>query len=524
VFDDLVALVAIYRPGPMAFISTYAKNKRRPSQVTFDDPRLEPITGPTYGVAIYQEQLMAISRSIAGFSPSRADDLRKAVGKKDKDLMASMKEEFVQGCVAGGTPNDVALRLWGLCEAAGDYSFNKSHAACYALLAYRTAWLKANYPSEYMAALLTSVMDTKDRVPFYVAACSDMGISVLPPDVNVSGAEFEVTDDADIRFGLTAVKGVGDAAVQAILEARGTGNWFTSLWDFCRRVNGAAVNKRALESLIRGGALDSTMASRAGMLENLEQAMKAASRARTDLAAGQESLFGGLEDTSAVGSVVLDPPILTEEFEKEDLLRYEKEALGLYVSSHPLQDCRRQLARAVTCGVGQLGEKNDGSPVTIGGIVGAVKPITTRKGDQMLFVRIDDLEGSVEVVIVPAVFSESRDLLVADALVLISGRVDQKGEGETKVVAQAVRRFEPEAGGEEDKLRLVVDAGRVAGDHLETLKQILSDHPGDAAVVLEMATNDGPVRLRFGDDFKVDASDRSLAASLKSLFGERCIA
>ncbi|MEW6583415.1 MAG: DNA polymerase III subunit alpha, partial [Actinomycetota bacterium] len=522
-FADLVALVALYRPGPMAFIGTYAKNKRNPSQVAFDDPRLEPITGPTYGVAIYQEQLMAISRAIAGFSPSRADDLRKAVGKKDKDLMASLKEEFIQGCLGSGTASAVAQKLWGLCEAAGDYSFNKSHAACYALLAYRTAYLKANYPAEYMAALLSSVMDTKDRVPFYVGACSEMGISVLPPDVNVSGSDFAVADDGDIRFGLTAVKGVGENAVASIIAARESGGRFTSLYDFCRRIDGAQVNKRALESLIRGGALDSTGASRAGMLEHLDAAMRQASRHRNDLAAGQESLFGGLEDQAA-GSVALDPPILTPEMEKEDLLRSEKEALGLYVSSHPLQDCRRQLARAVSCSLGDLSDRRDGEPVTVGGLVGAVKPITTRRGEQMLFVRLDDLEGSVEIVVVPAVYTEARDLLTVDALVLVSGRVDQKGEGETKIVAQGVRPFEPEPGGEEDRLVLKVDAGRVAADHLDLLKQLLMDHRGEAPVILEMATDEGPVRLRFGDGYKVDARDRSLVASLKTLFGERCIA
>jgi len=244
---------------------------------------------------------------------------------------------------------------------------------------------------------------------------------------------------------------------------------------------------------------------------------------RNDVAAGQESLFGGMEEGNGAGSVLLDPPILTPELAKDELLRAEKEALGLFVSSHPLQDCRRQLARAVSCGMGQIGDRKDGEPVTVGGIVGEVKAITTRRGEPMMFVRLDDLEGSVEVVVVPAVLSEARELLVADGLVLIAGRVDQKGEGETKVVAQSVRAFAPESGGEEDRLVLRVDAARVAGDHLELLKQLLSDHRGDAPVILEMATNDGPVRLRFGDGYRVDARDRSLMASLKSLFGERCV-
>ncbi|MEQ9093815.1 MAG: DNA polymerase III subunit alpha, partial [Miltoncostaeaceae bacterium] len=346
-FADLIALVALYRPGPMAFIPTYAKNKRNPKLVTFPDPRLEPITGPTYGVAVYQEQLMAISRALAGFSPARADDLRKAVGKKDKVLMASLKDEFLQGCGESGTDAKVAADLWGLCEAAGDYSFNKSHAACYALLAYRTAYLKANHPAEYMASLLSSVMDTKDRVPFYVAACREMGLSVLPPDVNVSLSDFSVTGPQTIRFGLTAVKGVGESAVASIIAARDTDGPFASIWDFCRRVDQAQVNKRALESLIRSGALDSTGATRFGMLDCLAAAMGQAARRRNDQASGQESLFGMLEATTAPAE--LDSPVDPREMPKDELLAAEKEALGLYVSSHPLHDCRRQLARAVTC-------------------------------------------------------------------------------------------------------------------------------------------------------------------------------
>jgi len=526
-FDDVIALVALYRPGPMAFISTYARNKKDPSRVTFDDPRLEPITGPTYGVAIYQEQLMAIARAIASFSPARADDLRKAVGKKDKVLMASLEDEFIAGCKASGTKAEVARKLWGLCEAAGDYSFNKSHAACYALLAYRTAWLKANYPAEYMTALLSSVMDTKDRVPFYVAACAEMGLAVLPPDVNASGSDFEVTDpdQGEIRFGLSAVKGVGENAVGAILAARADGGPFASIWDFCRRVEGGVVNKRALESLIRAGALDSTGATRLGMLEALPMAMGQAARRRNDAALGQESLFGML-DAGPVGAIDLDPPISTREMERDELLRGEQEALGLYVSSHPLQECAAQLARAVTCGLGSLPNRGDGELVTVGGLVGAVKPVTTRRGEPMMFLRLDDLESTVEVVVVPAVCAEARPLLEVGAILLISGRVDQKEAGETKVVAQQVRAFAGANGGglSDDRLLVRVDAALFPAEHLGRLKQVLADHRGSAAVVLEMRTDEGPVRLRFGDQFRVDSRDRNLMASLKALFGERCVA
>ncbi len=515
-FADLVALVALYRPGPMAFIPEYARNKRDPSKVRFSDPRLSPITGPTYGVAIYQEQLMAISRALAGFSPSRADDLRKAVGKKDKDLMASLKDEFVQGCIAAGTSSNVADELWILCERAGDYSFNKSHAACYALLAYRTAYLKANYPAQYMAALLSSVMDTKDRVPFYVSACNEMGLEVLPPDVNVSESDFAVTGEKEIRFGLSAVKGVGENAVASVVTARETDGPFTSIFDFCGRVDPAAVNKRALESLIRGGAFDTTTGSRFGMLEALPQAIGAAARKRSDAASGQESLFGLLEDSS---SAEVDPPLSDVEMDKDELLRAEKEALGLYVSSHPLKDCRRQLQRAVTCGLGALGERGDREMIKVGGIIGHAKTITNRAGDQMMFLRLDDLQGSVEVVVVAAVYSECRELLREDGLVIIEGRVDQKSESETKIVARSVMPFVPEPGGEEDRVIIRIDADRFLHRHLDDLKRLIGDHRGDARMILEMRTTDGPVRLRFGEDFRVDSEDSTLVASLKSLFG-----
>ncbi len=522
-FADLVALVALYRPGPMAFIPTYAKNKRDPSRVRFADPRLEPITGPTYSVAVYQEQLMQISRALAGFSPARADDLRKAVGKKDKELMASLRDEFVQGCLDSGTDPKVADDLWGLCEAAGDYSFNKSHAACYALLAYRTAYLKANHPAEYMAAVLTSVMDTKDRVPFYVAACSDMGIEVLPPDVNRSESGFAVTGDREIRFGMTAVKGVGENAVLALVDERASGGPFTSLWDFCRRVDPAQLNKRALESLIRGGALDCTRATRAGMLDALPAAMAQAAKRRTDQAAGQESLFGLLDDAGG-GSMEADPPITMPEMDKDELLAGEKEAIGLYVSSHPLADCRRQLRRLTTVTLGEVATCADGQSVTLGGIIGAVKNITTKRGEPMAFVRLDDLEGAIEVVVVPQVLAAAREIIAEDSLVLITGRIDQKGEGETKLVAQAVDPFQPDPADEEDRLLLEVEASRFAQADMGLLKKLFSDHPGDAAVIVALRTPEGETRMRLGREYLVDPGDRGLLASLKSMFGERAVA
>ena len=265
---------ALYRPGAMDQIPTYARGKRNPDSIAYPDDRLRPITESTKGVILYQEQAMQIAKTLAGFSGPKADDLRKAIGKKNREAMAELKPEFFEGCRASGVAHDVIESLWATNEKSADYSFNKSHAACYALISYRTAWLKANYPAEYMAALISSVMDTKDKVPFFVNQAEAMGIEILPPDVNESDHEFMVVD-GNIRFGLDAVKGVGYAAVEAIKRAREEGGPFTSLWDFCERVDARTVNKRSIEALIKCGAFGSTGATRRGMLEVLDSAQAA---------------------------------------------------------------------------------------------------------------------------------------------------------------------------------------------------------------------------------------------------------
>ena len=297
-FDDLVALNALYRPGAMDQIPTYARGKRDPESISYPDERLRSILEATKGVILYQEQAMQIAKDIAGFSGAKADDLRKAIGKKNREAMAKLKPEFVAGCQASGTSPSVIEWLWATNEKSADYSFNRSHAACYALIAYRTAWLRANYPAEYMAALISSVMDTKDKVPFFVSQAEQMGISILPPDVNLSDHEFVVVD-GNIRFGLDAVKGVGYQAVEAIKVARGDADRtrptpihpFRDLWDFCARVDGRAVNKKAIEALIKCGAFGSTGHSRKGMLSVLEQAQGAGQKAQQDALIGQGSIF-----------------------------------------------------------------------------------------------------------------------------------------------------------------------------------------------------------------------------------------
>ncbi|MDP8910461.1 MAG: DNA polymerase III subunit alpha, partial [Actinomycetota bacterium] len=416
-FEDLIALVALYRPGPMGYIPVYARRKAGAEPVTFPDRRLEPITGPTYGICIYQEQYMEIAKQIAGFPPGEADDLRKAIGKKIHSLMASLKDKFLEGCAQSGTSPAVAHQLWKDMEQAQDYSFNKSHAACYALIAYRTAWLRANHPHEYMAALISSVMNTKDKVPYYVNACHELGVEVLPPDVNSSACDFAVVE-GKIRFGLNAVKNVGDSAARAIVRAREEGGEFRSLWDFVERVDPQVVNKRSLESLVKCGALDSTGAPRRGMLECLDDALAWGARQQADRLAGQGSIFD-LGD--ALGASVAERPrhhrtIPPGEFDKNELLRIEKETLGLYVSEHPLHSIRDQLRRKTDCSLAEVERRRDGEIVTVGGIAGAVKQLTTKKGEPMVFLRLDDVTGSAEVVVFNSVYAAARELCEADRI------------------------------------------------------------------------------------------------------------
>src|SRR6476620_3121275 len=494
-FADLVALGALYRPGAMAYIPAYAKGKKDPASVRYPDPRLRAISEETHGCVIYQEQLMAIARTMAGFSGAEADDLRKAIGKKKRDLMATMKEQFMAGLKESGTDTRVAKDLWKLNEAAADYSFNKSHAACYALISYRTAFLKANYPAEYMAAVISSVINTKDKVPFFVNRCEEMGIEVLPPDVNESDHGCVVSEKA-IRFGLDAVKNVGHSAVEAILRARADGR-FRSLWDFCERVDTRAVNKRAIECLIKCGALDSTGASRKGLLEVLPAAIAFGQKAQEDSRLGQSSIFdlgGGAEESDP--SPRHHAPIRAEEFDQRELLRLEKETLGTFLSSHPLAEVKEALRARVDCSLSSLTDRPDGSWVSVGGIITEFKRHKSKNGSLMSFATLDDVEGQIEMLVMGKAYEASHDFLAADAIVLVRGRLDHKGRGEIKLVAQEVELFEPtedevakaRAARDTGPLRLGIDSSAFGASLVEELKVILGHFPGDSEVILVMKT------------------------------------
>ncbi len=521
-FEDLVALVALYRPGPMANIPTYAARKNGREPVRYADPRLEPILSGTMGVYIYQEQSMQIAKDLAGFTPAEADDLRKAIGKKNADLMASLKPRFIEGCAQNGVDPKVAADMWDENERSAEYSFNKSHAACYALISYRTAFLKANYPAEYMAALISSVMDTKDKVPFYVAECESMGLEVLPPDVNSSQRDFAVVEGR-IRFGLSAVKNVGENAVRAIIEARAEDGRFTSVWDVAERVDAQHVSSRVLESLIRAGALDSTGDARRGMLLVLDQAVQSGRKAQADRHAGQTNLFEGLDPglTGGGGGSGSHPPVPEGEFDKKELLVGERETLGLYVSSHPLADIADQLRRKVDVAVRELEHRKEGETVTIGGLVSSVRQTMTKKGDPMAFVQLEDTTGVVEVVVFSKAYTAARALLEQDRTVIVKGRVDQRGGGETKLVAFEVLAFDavPVVG----IVRIEIDARTAPADAIERLRRICEEYHGDHPVVVDLRTSVGHRRLRLGPGFRV-RPDQALFAEIQASVGAVSIA
>ena len=519
-FDDLVALVSLYRPGAMDSIPAYARGKRDPDSVNIPDERLEPIIGPTMGVILYQEQAMLISKEMAGFTGAQADDLRKAIGKKNREAMAALKPAFFEGCAERGTSHDVIEWLWATNEKSADYSFNKSHAACYALVSYRTAWLKANYPAEYMAALISSVMDTKDKVPFFAAQTEQMGIEILPPDVNHSDHAFLVID-GQIRFGLDAVKGVGYAAVEAIKNAREADGDFLDIWDFCERVDSRSVNRRSIEALIKSGAFGSTGHTRKGMLDVLEQAQGAGSKVQQDALLGQGSIFDFGDDGGAAVKQSR-PPVPMDEFDRGYLLEVEKEALGLYVSEHPLKRVKPALRQAVDCSIAELGHQKDGSWVTIGGIISQSRKIRTRSGSSMMFATLDDLEGDIELVIFARTLESFEALLQPDQLVIVRGKLEHKDGGKTAVVAQDVQAFAPT---DEDletaretaviqevrrsaHITLQLQLGSVSKNGLDELRDLLQDHAGDAGVVVElMAGSDGVVRrMQLGESYRVRRS------------------
>ncbi|MGZ4109678.1 MAG: DNA polymerase III subunit alpha [Actinomycetota bacterium] len=520
-FEDLMALNALYRPGLLSMNQhvEYAERKHGRKPVTYPHPDLEEVLQDTYGILVYQEQVMQVAVRLAGYSMGEADTLRKVMGKKIRELLPPHREKFVRGAVERGHEAKQAEHIFELIVPFADYGFNASHACAYGYVGYQTAYLKHHHPVEYMSAILTSVKDDKDRKPYYLNACRLMGIEVLPPDVNESELDFAPApgEEPRIRYGLSAVRNVGAGAVAQIIEARTTKGAFESYADFCRKVDPGVLTKKVLESLIYAGAFDSLGYARRALVESQEKVSAPIVAERKAEAAGQFSLFGGGD--SAAGEI--DESVLVgEEFDKRTLLRLEKEMLGQFVTDHPLLEIKDRLAAQTDMEMPDVANLGDGDVVTVGGIVGQVQRKYTKSGDPYAVFRLEDLTGGVSIVAFPNVYSDVAPLVEPDAILLVKGKVDLRGR-ELQLRALEIR--EPDLGGAgpvpktKGTLVVAVPAATCTNALIAKLKELLAAHPGSTPVTVQFLTSSGVTPLNVGS-FRVEPA-AGLLSELRVLLG-----
>ncbi|MBI1856961.1 DNA polymerase III subunit alpha [Candidatus Saccharibacteria bacterium] len=446
VFEDIIAMVALYRPGPMAELPRFIEGKNNPANVTYPHPSLKPILGDTYGVMVFQEQIIALLQLIAGYTPGEADLIRKAIGKKKRDIMNAEQPRFIEGCLKRGLTKAGAEKLWALIQPFADYSFNKAHAACYGLIAYQTAYLKAHHPTAFMAALMTSDNDDTDRLAIEITECKHMGIEVLPPDINESFVEFGVVPETkQIRFGMAAIKNVGTGAVEEIIRARQIGGYFTNLEDFFSKVNIRIVNRKALESLIKAGALD-RFEDRSVLLHNLDRLLAYAARLQKQASSGQADLFGNLLEETTRPRLSLEAAAVN--FTDHEQLVWERELLGLYLSQHPLQAFEVLLVEQ-SIPISSLKAEHDNKSVSVGGAIQEMREITTKNGQKMAFVRIGDQFGEIELILFPSIYQQTTGIWERDKVILAKGKVtarDREGNliQDIKVLVNDAREITPE--------------------------------------------------------------------------------
>ncbi len=528
-FEDVAALVALYRPGPMSanMHNDYADRKNGRKPITYEHPDLEPILGDTYGLMIYQESVMRVAQSIAGYSLAEADNLRKACGKKNRELIAKERVKFIEGCEREGYGADLGTTLFDIIEPFADYAFNKSHAYGYGLVAYQTAYLKAHYGVEYLAALLTSVKTSLEKAAVYLNECRQRGIPVLVPDVNVSQSNFTALVDRTapptaegepptplpdaIPFGLSAIRNVGEGLVALILEEREANGPFADFYDFCERVDTAVLNKRTIESLIKAGAFDSLGHPRRGLLTVYERIVDVTVARRRERDMGVMTLFG---DAGDAGGPTYDerPRIPDLEFEKRQQLAFEKEMLGLYVSDHPLMGAEASLRRRTDGTLDELADLDDGTMRMFGGVVTALQKKWTKKGDLMAVFTLEDLRSSAEVMVFPKTMQEHGYKLEDDVVVCVRGRVDKRDDT-PKLIAMDIEVFEPSTTA--PALRIALSATGLQPGLVDRLKALLLEHPGESEVFIQLSPRQ---TVRLPPEFCVEASN-VLLAELRVMLG-----
>jgi len=535
-FEDIVAMCALYRPGPLesGMVDDFIKGRHGKIKVEYFHPMLESVLKETYGVIVYQEQVMKIANVLAGFSMAQADDLRKAMGKKKVDIMAKMEKNFIDGAEKNNVNVKIAKEIWDIIVKFAGYGFNKSHTVAYAMVAYQTAYLKANHPLEYMAALLTSVMDKIDKVSFFMKECINMGIEVLPPHINESDLEFSVRPGG-IRFGLAAIRNVGRAAIESIIQTRRKVKGFTSISNFCNEVDSKSVNKKVVESLIKSGAMDCLGETRATLMANLDYVIEAGARIQKERRTGQISLFDlpGGEDDNA-----LELPEKKPEYERETILGFEKEMLGLYISDHPLNSYRDLWPGKIKTQIAELEQLTNNSVVVCGGIAVTVKKHTTKGNQTMAFLTLEDLSGSVEVVALPKAYDKAREYIVEDGLLVIKGKVeikesskesdDEPAANEAKLIADEIYPLDAIDAVESLKVEKKEMNGRLMGVHIKVdcskmeclpdLRSMIEKCRGNTPIYLHLESPGGNTILALEKNFWISHS-KDFKAMVENLTG-----
>ena len=505
-FADVAAIIALYRPGPMAYIPTFIERKKNPARIAYVHPMLEEILSETYGIIVYQEQVMEIAQKMGGFSMGQGDILRKAMGKKNEELMAKMKVLFLEGAAGKGVGPREAQAVWDLMAEFAKYGFNKAHTVAYAEVSFRTAWLKAHYPVEFLAALMTNDMNDTDKMAVLFAEAREMGIRLLPPDVNESYADFTVVH-GNIRFGLAAIKNVGGGAVRALIVEREANGAFKSFQDLCERTLDKGVNARMLECMIKVGAFDSLGYTRAALTLGLPQLIAGAQMVVSDRAAGQMSLFG---DSEADGGQMAQEDLpKVREWGMKEKLEYEKELTGFFITGHPLDALTIDIQSFSTTNTRELANLENQAPVRLVGQVADVRRITTRNGDPMAFVQIEDFQGAIEGVIFPRLYPQVEHSLVGGAMVVVQGHVNDR-DGRKSMIIDQLWEAEPARMRLAKFLDLILPVGSISPENIGALKQALGRHTGGCKVRVVLETGEGPVRVLADKRFSIQPRDELL--------------
>lgn len=516
--EDLIALIALYRPGPMSMVPDFIARKQGRQTISYEMDELEQILKETYGIILYQEQVMQIAGTIGNYSMAEADNLRRVMSKKKASDMERERPKFLEGAKKNKIPEPKAIKIWEQMETFAEYGFNKSHSTAYAMISFETAYLKAHYPVEFMAALLTSEKNNRDKIIRYISECRDMGIKVLPPDINESHKDFSVTDRVSIRFGMSAVKNVGEGAVDAIIEARNgpeTPRPFESFYDFCSRIDFRKVNKKVVESLIKCGAFDSLVPNRRRLMAGNEAVIELAQKRRRDILSGQTSLFDQPDMADESEPMLPDVP----EWDQDDLLVHEKETLGFYVSGHPLLKYSERLNLLSLATSETVSTMKDGASVTICGVVSGLREVSTKKRETMAYVSLDDMKGLVTVILFPELYRSVYGLITADAPLVVKGTIDAAEEG-AKIIATEVSGVEEalEKPLSSVHFLLSLDTGAAAAD-LADFKKVLKKHSGSYPAYIHLRSNETSETIIYlGDNLKLEISE-SMKADADGVIG-----